>query len=371
MRVTAANSTNLAPVPSADPSAKRVLVYRVGSLGDTLVAFPALDVVARAFPHAERRLLTNFPVARKAPPSAAVLNSTGLVHSYERYEVGLRSPWKLLRLVWRIRRWKPDAMVYLSPPRGVGVAMRDMLFFRVAGIHTFFGVPSTETLQHCLPVGDGLVEREGERLSRTVQSLGTADPESYRLTFTEDELRSAAELLAPLRGRPFFAISLGTKVQANDWGIDNWTELVRRLSKEYGDFSLVLLGAQDDIPSSEAVLNGWRAATNAPCMNLCGKISPRESGAVLSTASLYLGHDSGPLHLAAASGARCVGIFSGRNPAGKWWPFGEEHTVIQHHVSCSPCGLEVCIAEGKRCLFSISVEEVMQAVNKRFEAKVP
>ncbi len=46
---------------------RRVLIYRLGSLGDTLIALPALKLVARAFPDAERRLLTNFPVNVKGP----------------------------------------------------------------------------------------------------------------------------------------------------------------------------------------------------------------------------------------------------------------------------------------------------------------
>ena len=53
--------------------ARRVLVYRLGSLGDTLIALPSFHLIARAFPSAERRLLTNLPVAAKAPPAAAVL----------------------------------------------------------------------------------------------------------------------------------------------------------------------------------------------------------------------------------------------------------------------------------------------------------
>ncbi len=47
--------------------AKRVLIYRLGSLGDMLIALPALHLVARAFPGAERRMLTNIPVNVKAP----------------------------------------------------------------------------------------------------------------------------------------------------------------------------------------------------------------------------------------------------------------------------------------------------------------
>ena len=57
---------------------KRVLIYRLGSLGDTLIALPALKLVAEAFPEAERRLLTSFPPNSKAPPSSAIVENTGL-----------------------------------------------------------------------------------------------------------------------------------------------------------------------------------------------------------------------------------------------------------------------------------------------------
>src|SRR5260370_10412181 len=65
---------------TASADTKRVLIYRLGSLGDTLVALPALHLVERAFPKAERRVLTNVPVNVKAPPAAAVLEGSGLGH---------------------------------------------------------------------------------------------------------------------------------------------------------------------------------------------------------------------------------------------------------------------------------------------------
>ena len=98
--------------------AKRVLIYRLGSLGDTLVALPALHLVARAFPDAERRMLTNFPVNVKAPAAAAVLGDSGLVDGYFRYAVGTRSVRELAGLWWQLRRWRPDVLVYLGASRG-------------------------------------------------------------------------------------------------------------------------------------------------------------------------------------------------------------------------------------------------------------
>ena len=78
---------------------RRVLVYRLGSLGDMVVALPALHLVARAFPEAERRMLTNVPVNSKAAAAAAILEGSGLVQGYMRYAVGTRSVRELLGVV--------------------------------------------------------------------------------------------------------------------------------------------------------------------------------------------------------------------------------------------------------------------------------
>src|ERR1700678_3229112 len=111
-------------------STKRVLIYRMGSLGDTLIALPALHLVARSFPDAERRMLTNVPVNVKAPPAAAILENSGLIHGYFRYAVGTRSPRELLSLWGQLVRWRPQVLVYLSASRGIDSARRDAKFFR-------------------------------------------------------------------------------------------------------------------------------------------------------------------------------------------------------------------------------------------------
>lgn len=66
----------------AESPSRKVLIYRLGSLGDTAVALPCFHLIARAFPDSERRLLTNFPVHAKAPASAAVLGDASLPQGY-------------------------------------------------------------------------------------------------------------------------------------------------------------------------------------------------------------------------------------------------------------------------------------------------
>ena len=94
-------------------------------------------------------------------------------------------------------------------------------------------------------------------------------------------------------------------------------------------------------------------------MNLCGALTPRESAAAIARARLFVGHDSGPMHLAAAVGTPVVAIFAARNIPRQWFPYGKQHQVVYHRVECWGCGLETCIEQQKKCLMSIRVDEVM------------
>jgi heptosyltransferase-3 len=348
--------------------AQRVLIYRLGSLGDTLVALPALHLVARAFPAAERRLLTNLPVHAKAPPAESILRHTNLVHGYLRYPVGTRSPRSLLALALQIRRWRPDVLVYLAAARGLRTARRDALFFRLCGISRHLGVPLTHDLQqNRLEPSTQQLEPEAARLARTLSPLGDADlddPLSWDLRLTSAEISRAHRLLRPAGPRPVLAVSVGTKVQSKDWGRDNWRALLLRIAESHPNLALVLCGAAEEFEVSAFAAEGWRAASfhPGPVLNLCGRLTPRESAAVFAQARLFLGHDSGPMHLAAAVQTPTVAIFAARNLPRVWFPYGDRHRVLYHPTSCAGCGLETCLAEQKRCLTAITVDQVLAQV---------
>jgi lipopolysaccharide heptosyltransferase III len=345
---------------------ERVLIYRMGSLGDTLVALPALHLIARAFPQAERRLLTNFPVNAKAPPAAAILENTGLVQGYFRYAVGTRSVRELFGLWWQLRRWRPQALVYMGPNRGVTAARRDASFFRLCGIERMIGVPLTDDMQqNRWEESIQAFEPEGARLVRNLAELGDAhleSPANWDLHLTDAERARAIEALSPVGTHPLIAVSVGTKVQSKDWGRDNWRALLNRLAKNYPDFALALCGAPEESEASEFAADGWRENSGSPVINLCGRLTPRESAAVFAQARVFVGHDSGPMHLAAAVQTPCVAIFAARNKPRVWFPYGQQHRVVYHQTDCWGCGLETCIIERKKCLTSITVDEVFTEV---------
>jgi heptosyltransferase III len=362
---------------------RRVLVYRLGSLGDMVVALPALHLVARAFPEAERRMLTNVPVNSKAPAAAAILEGSGLVRGYMRYVVGTRSVRELLGVWWEIVRWRPEVLVYLAASRGVKIAQRDEAFFRLCGVRRIVGVPLTEGMQRNYygaatggkdhAMGDGHLEPEAARLVRCIGELGAerdisdpgrlSDPASWDLHLSAEEHESAARAIgAEALGVESIAVSVGTKVQAKDWGKENWRALLGRMAEEFPGRALLLLGAVEESDASEFAAEGWRANGGGVVVNLCGRLTPRESAAAIARARMFVGHDSGPMHLAAAVGTPVVAIFAARNIPRQWFPFGKQHRVVYHRVECWGCGLETCIEQQKKCLMSITVDEVMEEV---------
>ncbi len=346
-------------------SIERVLIYRLGSLGDTVVALPCFHQIARVFPHAERRLLTNVPVHSKAPAAYAVLEGSGLIaedDSYLRYPVGTRNFTELLALRQQIRAWRPQVLVYLTVRRRWQEVARDAAFFHLCGIPRIIGAPfSRDARSNRFDDASGLYEPEASRLARSIHALGTVDlhdPANWDLRLTPTEEATAQSRIWPLDGRPFFACSIGTKVQAKDWGVDNWSVVLRTLAQQYPTMGLVLIGAQEERATSDLAASMWQGRV----VNLCGSLTPRESAAVLAEAQFFLGHDSGPMHLAAAVQTRCVAVFAARNRLAVWFPWGEGHKILYHRTDCWGCELETCIAQKKKCLTAISPQAVLEAV---------
>ena len=132
-------------------SPSRILVFRVGHLGDTVVALPALWAIREAFPHAHITLLSNhYSVSDRVSPNH-VVPSEGLIDDYLNYPSNDRRN-NVPGLLWLwllLRRRRFDTLVYLAPrlrqPRSV---RRDLRFFKLAGIHHVLAI---KDLSLCLP----------------------------------------------------------------------------------------------------------------------------------------------------------------------------------------------------------------------------
>jgi heptosyltransferase-3 len=307
---------------------KTLLIYRLGSLGDTIVALPCLHKIAEKFPDTQRVVLTNKPISPVAPSVWDVLEGSGLIHGAVEYPLGTRSPAQFAYLWLRLRRLKPDALVYLVAPRGGQRTLsRDLAFFRACGIRKIVGAPMTPDLLINRLDSGGEEEYECERLARCLAGLGEIDlsnQASWDLRLSLQERERAEQRVAAFRGVPFVALNMGGKAIVNDWGHQNWVSLVGLLRDRINPLKIVFVGAARDWQRADDLSHELPALS----LNFCGELSVRETAGVLSRASLFVGHDSGPMHLAAACGVRCVGIFSSLNRPHKWYPYGAAHRIL-------------------------------------------
>ena len=313
-------------------SPESLIIFRLGSIGDTVVALPCFRAIARTFPHHHRVLLTNGLASPRASSVESVLSGTGLIHEVVYYPVGGAAGRKFAALFLALRRRRVRTLVYLQPRPALLPVLRDVLFFRAAGITRIIGAPWSADLRQCRSdPHSGALEFEAQRLARTLRPAMDVPlaADEFALQLTDPELASATTHLRALAGvtgtlsAAPMAIAAGAKVPLKDWGESNWAALIARLTTR-NTGALVFVGAADEWALAERLAAHWPG----PALNLCGRLTPRETAAVLGRCALLACHDSGPMHLAASQGTPCVALFGNLDRPRRWFPYGARHRVI-------------------------------------------
>jgi len=337
-----------------------IVVFRIGSLGDTISSLPALREVRRRHPSERIVLLTNSPVdgGLRAASSVQVLTGMQLVDDFVEYPHGSRNFLSLARVMLALRTRRARICYYLVGGRTQEQIRRDRFFFQVSGIRKYVGM-TEDAMHHRAPEpGQALWESEAKRTLRAVngegRSISTTD---FSLDLSEEERNTASRALreAGIRS-PYLVVCVGSKAPAKDWGNDRWRNALEILSTRIPHVGLVGIGAASERGRTDDVLDSWTGAK----ANLCGLLLPRESGAVIEGAALYMGHDSGPMHLANAVGTPIVAVFAARSQPGIWFPHGQEAGVFYRDVPCAGCGLDVCTVAGHICMSDIRATDVAQ-----------
>jgi len=342
---------------------------RIGHLGDTLVALPAFWALREAFPEAKLTLLSN---SDKKNPNylapSSILPTSGIFDEFIDYPTNVssfESTLGALKLAASIRSRRFDAVFYLMPrARTAKQIARDRFFFRLGGIPKIFGLEYT--LEHSLasriPSPTPVIDSESDFLLDLLEDAGVSvDRAQLRtdLLLTDAEKSRAAHLLAGTDGlstQKLIAIAPGSKWDSKIWFEECYAEVVKSLIDLYDVFP-VILGGPEDRERGERLLEHWGIGLNA-----AGKLSVRESAALLQHCSLYLGNDTGTMHLASAVGVRCVAIFAAIDYPGRWTPFGSGHKIFRRSVECEGCHTPDCFNNNK-CLREVAVDEVVAAAS--------
>jgi ADP-heptose:LPS heptosyltransferase len=301
----------------------------------------------------------------------AILSPTGLIAGSIEYPWPLRNKDAVLALYRKLRVLRPKALYYLTGETKLSRVLRHYLFFRLCGIQEIHGVPWQRDLRYPreLPA-QGVWESEASRLLRCIgaSTEPAAPPPADRdLGLSAEEKQSAAAALQDAIGlHDYIVISVGGKMAVKDWGDGNWAQFLEAFSRQHPDLGLVVVGSADERARTDLLAKAWQG----PSYNSCGMLTPRGSAAVIARASLFAGHDTGTLHLAAAANRPIVGIYSARSLPGQWYSDRPSDIFIYNRVDCFGCLLnEVseCPHE-RRCITSITPNHVLAAANRQLSS---
>ena len=334
----------------------KILVRAPNWVGDAVMAIPALEAIRRARDGAEivvlaRPLVADLyfsqPFADRILPYDFRGNHRGwlgrekLIAQLRKENFGsavlLQNAFEAAWLAWRAGI--PERIGYARDGRG-------LLLTR--------GVPVPRPAE--IPKHECHYYLELLRRAGWIESVPAIPP--IRLAISEPAREAAESALRAAGARENAwrcAIAPGASYgAAKCWPAERFAQLADRLVSECGA-DVLFFGT----PGEMEIANRIRSNMKSPAISLVGKTSMRDLPALLAFCSVFIGNDSGAMHVAAAAGLPVIGIFGSTDPEGTA-PVTNQFTLIRQSVSCSPCFLRRCPVD-HRCMTRISVDAVFQA----------
>lgn len=331
---------------------KKIAVFCISPIGDTLFATPAIRALRENFPRARILVLTGaaaFEVLRNNPYRLELVK---VINIYDLYKT---------------LNWIREQHFNLA----LGFSRFDSFFTKMCGAAEYADFAAVEGYSDLsvVEVCKAVLEVAGEKINRSF--IGYSAVTEYWLE--PKDHRMAEEFLewsGYSRNKPLIAVHCGGHYFSRKrWPIMRFIELIRHLNREKG-YQVVLVGGKEDLPGAMEV----RMAV-PETLSAVGMLRLSETGALLKKCQLYIGNDSGPLHLAAALEVPTVALFGPTQPR-QFYPYsGEKHRCLIKEVSCHPCyrlggAVWQFIPKCTRayCMEAITVDDVINEVESAMKS---
>lgn len=343
---------------------KNILIIRPSAIGDIVMASPMVRVLRRHYPDAYIAWLVE-------PSSADLLRSNKDIDELIIWD---KKEWRMLfqkgRFLPLKRRISEFSGQLRSQKFDLAIDAQGLLRSRwlawLSGAAERIGFASKEPGRFLMT---GITSRGehtgimGSEYQHMMSVLGL-DPEGFHpeIALSEEDERSAHEILGELQTGDRYAVfaPFTTRPQKH-WFEDRWAELAE-LAYEKLKLQPVLLGGKADFESALQI----EKAARVPLSNLTGRTSLAQSAAIIKTAALLVGVDTGLTHMGAAFDCPTVALFGATCPY--LHTAGQRTTVIYYQMTCSPCRRSPVCNGDFTCMKSIETGHVLNEAMKLLEA---
>ncbi|MGA9364114.1 MAG: glycosyltransferase family 9 protein [Bacteroidota bacterium] len=349
--------------PLRKENVKQILVIELTKLGDLVSTLPLFTSLKESFPHAT--------IAVMVQP-----NHEGLLSLVPEISTALSSPlsqhlWSILQSVNLVRRGKFDLVISASP------SVRHGILVLLSGAKYKFGYLefSRAKVVHLQPhrirsVGFRMPQEVSrppsnlaERPSQLCEALGIRPPDARpSLGFLRKSSIDGAEAIRTLGlgdGVSFIVVHPFAGWSYRTWAIENFEQLIHRILDSHADW-LFVIGGDHDRSRLKFLVERFSEERR---VRFCIGLPLNELAEVIARARLFIGADSGPLHVATAVGTPSIGLF-GPAPPEITGPLASVNSYLYKKVECSPCDQVDCVRKWSPCMSLISVDEVFDKVNQ-------
>lgn len=344
-------------------SYKNILLIKPSALGDIVLSLPAFNSLRRSFPEAKITWLVRGEFASvfegSPNPDRLLLFDRRKMGRWYCSPGGFR---ELMSFMGQLTKERFDLVIDLqglfrtglfswltrSPLRlGMDTAREGSRMFYTCRIK-----PETQPM-HLIDYYNSIVAAAGGEVLTTEAELR---PEPRAVEFAQKLL--AAEK-ADVNAYAVFVV--GAAQEYKIWPAEHFARLAQGLKMNYG-LSVVAVGTEKEKKLIETV----QVKSDVPILNLAGRTTIQQLMAVLAGARLAVTNDTGPGHIAAATGTPTVFIFGPTNPA-RVGPYGHPEAVAA--VDAFERGPAIESDNPEHTIDKVSVEAVYQAIENTFHAR--
>jgi heptosyltransferase II len=339
----------------------KILIRATNWVGDAIMALPALRAVRGKFRDAQISI-----VAR--PYVADLYRDQGICDELIPYDTkGAQRGWRGTEvLAAELRSKKFDVALLLqnafdaawlvwraSIPARIGYARdaRGILLTKAIAVPKPGEIPAHEKFYYL-------------ELLRRAGWIDHLQDDPHIALYVPDAARQRAmQTLVEAGARPLskrIAVGAGASYgSAKCWPPDRFAETLNEFQSQ-SDVDVILFGTPGEAPVSAAIAADLRR----PPIDLTGKTSIADLPGLLSQCHLFLGNDSGAMHVGAAVGLPVVAVFGPTDPEGTA-PVTPRASIVQQKAYCSPCFLRRCPTD-HRCMLAVTPAMVETALRAQF-----
>lgn len=332
-----------------------ILIIKLRYIGDVLLATPTIRAIKAARPDVQITMMVNRGtedvLSGNQDLDEIIVLDKGSLAAQSRLIAGLRS--RQFNTV--IDLTDGDRSAFLSWVSGapVRIGFNDE--------HRWRGKYYTQVVQP-VPGVQHRIDRDLAALKPLNIQASSKDPQ---LQLTPEEMSSADQLLDQLavqRSQPIVILQPGARYWFKAWPPERFAELADQLTTQYGS-QVLIGGSNQDIDVAQQI---FQTAKSKPII-MAGRTTIKQFAAIAKKSALFVGSDSGAMHIASAVGTPVVALFGPSNPC-EWGPRGGPVEVLYKEIDCRSCFHPTCTRGEENCMKLIAVHEVVAAAQRLLNA---